>query len=369
MKNDDVELVHNILSGDSTAFNTLVEKYQKNVHAIAWQRIGDFHIAEEITQDVFLQAYDKLSTLKDPNKFARWLYVITKRRCTRWLQTKKPAMLSLDATDKATLEKSAFAHYDAEQREEKAAEQYREIVENLLEKLPENQRTVVVLYYLHEMTSEAISKFLDVSINTIKSRLRRARQRLKEEELMICETLGSIQPPIDLTDHIFCDSMEFKADTPYFQDECPEYTGPQTVKALMSAFDTEFDSSVVKISVGIVGGRSSSLAINEIDKRYPRTEWLQLILDNGLTIENFVHYASCLSKRHILAFLEDNPDFQKVDFFGIPAQDDWNKYKKTFLNKIIANEKMVREQDKQGHKDEVADSALKTALAHLKSCP
>ena len=350
MKNDDVELVHNILSGDGTAFRTLVEKYQKNIHAMAWQRIGDFHIAEEITQDVFLQAYDKLATLKDPNKFSRWLYVIAKRRCTRWLQREKPTMLlSLDDTDEATLDKSAFAHYDAEQREEKAAEQYREIVENLLEKLPENQRTVVVLYYLREMTSEAISKFLGVPINTIKSRLRRARQRLKEEELMICETLGSIQPPIDLTDHIFCDSMEFKADTPYLQDEHTEYTGPQTVKALMSAFDTEFDSNIVKISVGIVGGRSSSLTIDEVDKRYPRTEWFQLILDNGLTIENFIHYASCLSKRHILAFLEDNPDFRKVDFFGIPAQDDWNKYQKTFLSKIIANEKMVREQDKQRH--------------------
>lgn len=372
MKNDDVELVHSILSGDGTAFNTLVEKYQKNVHAMAWQRIGDFHIAEEITQDVFLQAYDKLATLKDPNKFARWLYVIAKRRCTRWIQREKPTMLlSLDDTDQATLDKSALAHYDAEQREKKAAEQYREIVENLLEKLPENQRTVVVLYYLHEMTSETISKFLDVSINTIKSRLRRARQRLKEEELMICETLGSIQPPpIDLTDHIFCDTMEFKADTPYFQDEHTEYTGPQTVEALMRAFDTEFDSNTVKITVGIVGGKSSSLAINEIDKRYPRTEWLQLILDNGLTLENFIHYASCLSKRHILAFLEDNPDFQKVNFFGIPPiQDDWEKYKMAVVMNIIATEKEVREQDEQKDKDEVADAALKTALADLKSCP
>lgn len=371
MEKDDVELVHNILSGDDTAFNTLVEKYQKNVHAMAWQRIGDFHIAEEITQDVFLQAYNKLSTLKDPDKFVRWLYVIAKRRCTRWLQREKPTMLSLDATDKADLEKFAFANYVAEQREDKAAEQYREIVNNLLEKLPENQRTVVVLYYLHEMTSEAISKFLSVSINTIKSRLRRARQRLKEEELMICETLGSIQPPIDLTGHVFCDSMEFKAGTPYFEDEDTEYTGPQTVKALMSTFDTEFDCYVIKIKVGIVGGKSSELTINEIDKRYPRTKWLQLILDNGLTIENFMHYASCLSKRHILAFLEDNPDFQKVKFFGIPPiQDDWEKYKLGVVRDIIATEKEVREQDEQKHKDEeTADSALEAASAHLKSCP
>ena len=368
MIKDDIELINNTLSGDDTAFNSLVQKHQKNIHAIAWQKVGDYHIAEEITQDVFLQAYNNLSTLKDPNKFDRWLYVITKRRCTNWLERKKPSMLSLDAADKATLEKTAFAHYVAEQHEKEATEHYREVVNNLLEKLSDKERAVIVLYYLREMSYKEISKFLNVSISAIKSRLSRARQRLKEEELMICETLGSIQPPIDLTDHIFCDSMEFKADTPYFQDEHTEYTGPQTAKALMSAFDTEFDRSITKIKVGIIGGKSSSLTINEIineiDKRYPRTKWLQLILENGLTIENFMHYASCLSKRNILAFLEDNPDFQKVNFFGIPPiQDDWEKYKIAFVRDVIATEKKVREQDEQNHKDEVADSALKTALA------
>ena len=358
MIKDDIELINNTLSGDDTAFNSLVQKHQKNIHAIAWQKIGDYHIAEEITQDVFLQAYHKLSTLKDPNKFDRWLYVITKRHCTNWLERKKPSILSLDAADKATLDKSALAHYVAEQHEKEATEHYREVVNNLLEKLSDKERTVIILYYLREMSYKEISKFLNVSISAIKSRLRRARQRLKEEELMICETLGSIQPPIDLTDHIFCDSMEFKADTPYFQDEHTEYTGPQTVKALMSAFDTEFDSSMIKVKVGIIGGKLSSLTTNEVDKRYSRTEWLQLILDNGLTIENFMHYASCLSKRHILAFLEDNPDFQKVDLFGISAQDDWNKYQTGFLSRIVDNEKMVREQEKQRNKDEVTSIQL-----------
>ncbi|MDE0635623.1 MAG: sigma-70 family RNA polymerase sigma factor [Candidatus Poribacteria bacterium] len=187
MEKDDVELIHNILSGDETAFNALVEKYQKSIHAIAWQRVGDFHVAEEITQDVFLQAYNKLSTLKAPNKFARWLYVITKRRCANWLQRGKPILQSLEATDRATLEKSAFANYVAEQREKAATEHRREIVNRLLDKLPERERTVVTLYYLGEMTSEAISKFLGVSVNTIKSRLRRARQRLREEKMITVE--------------------------------------------------------------------------------------------------------------------------------------------------------------------------------------
>ena len=81
MKNDDVELIQRVLAGDENAFTELVKKYQKPVHTLAWCKIGDFHIAEEITQDTFLKVYQKLHTLKDPNRFSGWLYVITARRC------------------------------------------------------------------------------------------------------------------------------------------------------------------------------------------------------------------------------------------------------------------------------------------------
>ena len=64
-REDDVQLIHRVLSGDDEAFDILIDKYQKSVHALAWRKIGDFHYAEEVTQDTFLQAYKK--TL-DPQK-------------------------------------------------------------------------------------------------------------------------------------------------------------------------------------------------------------------------------------------------------------------------------------------------------------
>ena len=76
MKNEDVELIQRVLAGDQNAFSALVRKYQKPVHALVWRKIGDFHIAEEITQDAFLKAYKELATLKKPHRFARWLSVI-----------------------------------------------------------------------------------------------------------------------------------------------------------------------------------------------------------------------------------------------------------------------------------------------------
>ena len=82
----DAELIYRVLSGDDEAFTTLVRRYQKSVHALAWRRIGDFHCAEEIAQEVFLRAYKGLSKLKDPNQFPGWLYVITNLRCNSWLE-------------------------------------------------------------------------------------------------------------------------------------------------------------------------------------------------------------------------------------------------------------------------------------------
>ena len=64
MKNDNVELIQRSLEGDQDAFAKLVKKHQKQVHALAWRKVGDFHTAEEITQDTFLQVYKKLATLK-----------------------------------------------------------------------------------------------------------------------------------------------------------------------------------------------------------------------------------------------------------------------------------------------------------------
>ena len=62
MKQKDAELIQQILDGDQDAFTPLVNKYQKGVHALAWRKVGDFHIAQEITQDAFLKAYQKLGT-------------------------------------------------------------------------------------------------------------------------------------------------------------------------------------------------------------------------------------------------------------------------------------------------------------------
>ncbi len=211
MVENDVQLIRRILSGDDEAFSILVQKHQKSVHALVWRKIGDFHIAEEITQDTFLRVYKSLATLKDPNLFAGWLYVIANRLCINWREKNTSVTQSLENTPLEEIEQSSYTHYISEQRESEVSDHHYEIVQRLLQKLPESERTVVTLYYLGEMTAKEIGKFLGVSVNTIKSRLRRAKKRLrKEEQLLIRETLGSIHLPANLTESIMQQVADIK---------------------------------------------------------------------------------------------------------------------------------------------------------------
>ncbi|RKU10011.1 hypothetical protein C6503_20210 [Candidatus Poribacteria bacterium] len=203
MERDDVQLIRSILSGNDEAFSALVHKYKKGVHALAWRKIGDFHHAEEITQDTFLQVYKKLPTLKNPNQFAGWLYVIANRLCLNWMRKKKPVMQSLEGTSAEETERFSHIHYVSEQRETEASEHRSEIVKKLLARLPESERTVMTLYYLSEMPAKEIGKFLGVSVKTVHSRLHRARKRLQaREELLISEVLGGVQLPASLMENI-----------------------------------------------------------------------------------------------------------------------------------------------------------------------
>ena len=89
MEDNIVELINRILTGDEEAFNILVRKYQKRIHALVWHRIGDFCIAEEITQDTFIQVYKILSTLRNPKLFDEWLINIANNLCKNWLDRNK----------------------------------------------------------------------------------------------------------------------------------------------------------------------------------------------------------------------------------------------------------------------------------------
>ena len=121
-----------------------------------------------------------------------------------------------------------------------------------------------------------------------------------------------------------------------------KYTGPQNAQALMNALDAGYNRGHSKTEVSIsrtVGNEkiiyNSNLTESEIDARYPRAEWLQMLLDRGITVENFGDYSRYLLKRHTLALLEANPNLRQLGIHDIPPTANWETYKAAYINNLV----------------------------------
>ncbi|MCD6506813.1 sigma-70 family RNA polymerase sigma factor [Candidatus Poribacteria bacterium] len=154
------ELVRQAKDGDETAFGFLVDRYKGAVHALAYRKLGDYHEAEDVVQEVFIRAYQKLNTLREPGNFAGWLYVITVNCCRMHLRgryRKRGRTIPLDqVSQKQWSSLSLRRHIDEERRK---------LVRDAVAGLPEGDRTVITLHYMGGMSCKEIARFMGTSVN------------------------------------------------------------------------------------------------------------------------------------------------------------------------------------------------------------
>ena len=182
MRTEDGDIIQKCLTGDTTAFGLLVDKYKASVYALAYAKLGNFHDAQDITQEVFLKAYQKLRTLKRWDKFLSWLYAITSNLCKDFLRAKARRLDGEYIADQSTahLERLSLASHHED-------EVYQSLHETLA-MLPEIHRQVLTLHYLGGLSCLEIGQFLGASPDTIAKRLSRARSKLKKEMLTLMNT-------------------------------------------------------------------------------------------------------------------------------------------------------------------------------------
>ncbi|MBF8268170.1 MAG: sigma-70 family polymerase sigma factor [Dehalococcoidia bacterium] len=183
----DASLVARAQEGDMHAFNQLVQRYQRQVYYVAFRMLGDSHLAEDVAQETFLRAYRGLSRFRGGSLKA-WLLRIASNACHDVFRSRRGRQdLSLDSLMEER--EAPWASPDPSPEEEAVSgELGREIQRGLLA-LPRDQRMVLILVDVEGMSYEEAAEAVGIPPGTLRSRLSRARAKLRDHLLQKRELL------------------------------------------------------------------------------------------------------------------------------------------------------------------------------------
>ena len=171
-------LIRRARQGDADSFSRLVREYQDMAVGYAVTLLGDFHAAEDASQEAFVTLFQSLGVLRDPVAFPAWFRAIVRTACSRSTRGKHLQTIPLHdggswSADLVVVESESN---DADDE-----------VMAALRSLPEAERAVITLHYMSRYSHREISKFLDIPETTVQGRLRTGRKRLKERMLKMAE--------------------------------------------------------------------------------------------------------------------------------------------------------------------------------------
>jgi RNA polymerase sigma-70 factor, ECF subfamily len=180
---EDQNLIQRTLAGDSNSFGLLVQKYQHRLFNGLVHVVRKLPEAEDITQETFILAFTKLSSFQGNSAFYTWLYRIGYNLAITRIRRHKPAV-SLDSQREAGIDFAGDGDAPGDRIEQ--IEQAK-LVRTALDQLSEEHRTILILREMEEMDYEALSEILDLPIGTVRSRLHRAREQLREKMLILID--------------------------------------------------------------------------------------------------------------------------------------------------------------------------------------
>jgi len=189
----DQELVKRTIQGDGQAFDELVVNYQNKVYALAFRYMGNEDDAYDMAQETFIKAYRSLRSFKGESSFGTWIYRITTNVCLDEIRRKKRRVIPLsldeplatldgDEVEREIPDSSLCADRVYEQKE------FSQYMQKLLDEMKPEQKTVIILRDVMELSYEEIASVLNCSIGTVKSRINRGRgilqKKLGDRELL-----------------------------------------------------------------------------------------------------------------------------------------------------------------------------------------
>lgn len=174
---DELALIRRAKTGDGGAFSKLVRTYQKRIYGLVYRFCPDHDTADELAQETFVRAYTKLHTFREEFRFYSWLSTIATNLALNHLKRQKHQVSMADyPIDEIVSDQNPRANPDRSLSDK----ELRVKLEDEVEKLPPEFKTVFILRIYEELTYDEIARSLKIEIGTVMSRLFRARSRLKK---------------------------------------------------------------------------------------------------------------------------------------------------------------------------------------------
>ncbi|MBS1665044.1 MAG: sigma-70 family RNA polymerase sigma factor [Bacteroidetes bacterium] len=174
----DTEIIKRVLQGEQALFAGLVERYQQYVFTLVYRFTDNREDAEEISQDVFVKAYRSLADFRGEAKFSTWLYTVVRTTCITFLRKKKLDTTSIDNERTALQLENRDSGFSANQVEQKSRHA---MINAAIKLLSPDDSQLITLFYKGEQSLEEIGQIMGLDPNTIKVKLHRARNRLREK--------------------------------------------------------------------------------------------------------------------------------------------------------------------------------------------
>jgi RNA polymerase sigma-70 factor (ECF subfamily) len=177
----DEELVARSIGGDADSFNELVLRWERPIYALAYRTLGREEDARDVCQETFLRAFRALPAFRGQAKFSSWLYRIALNLCRDWLRRERRAAViqPLDTVDPPQLTAATGASESVEDLV--ARKDLARVVERMMERLPDEQRTTIILKEYHGLTFQEIADLMGCPLSTVKTRLYQGLTVLRRE--------------------------------------------------------------------------------------------------------------------------------------------------------------------------------------------
>ena len=179
---DDAELVRRILAGQGEHFETLVSRYQTRLFRFISRFTNDAEDARDVTQDVFLKIYGALDTFDPRYRFSTWLFRVAGNAAIDHLRRRRGRTISLDLPPDEEGESRSIDPRDEapDPLEELRRRRLRRAIDEAIEKLPDDYRELISLRHYGELPYEEIAELKRLPLGTVKNKLFRARQALRD---------------------------------------------------------------------------------------------------------------------------------------------------------------------------------------------